>query len=87
MPSKRATHRAIFPFSTDDRRLIARVRERLRWIDSLPELQRTGVIYGLSESDAAVYGTWIAETVAAIAGTSRRVWHPELGYWRTEKTP
>jgi len=73
-----------YPFSLDDRRLIARARERLRWIDTLPEPRRHLAIAGVPEDQWDVHTAWIAETVGLVRGDLVRVWHAE-GYWTTEK--
>jgi len=58
--------RVIYPFSLEDRRLIARVRDRLRWIDTLPEPDRTWAIYGLPETEWARYSAWTEEVMRLI---------------------
>jgi hypothetical protein len=56
----------ISPFSLDDRRLIARVRERLRWIDTLPEPQRHLAIAGVPEEEWERYSAWVEEAARLI---------------------
>ncbi len=79
-PPKRGTN---YPFSTDDRRLIARVRERLRWIDTLSEPSRSLAIAGVAEEEWPTYIAWISEARGLMDGTLTRVWRKD--HWATEK--
>ena len=58
-------------FNTEERRMIARARATLAWIDTLPEPERTWASFGIPEMEWPRYSAWVEAALVAVGAKGK----------------